>query len=156
MVVVSRGLVIVLAAIGYGVALYEPPSVFSIVIFATSVLGSAFLPSYVCAVWWKKANTPGALASMVVGATVAFVWELAGYVETMQVAPMVAGVVSSTTAMIFVSLATQRIAPVPGHITEVMDEAAAVGQIPRQLLPSVDFDLAPEAAAVDALIKRDK
>ena len=156
MVVVSRALVIVLAAIGYGVALYEPPSVFSIVIFATSVLGSAFLPSYVCAVWWKKANTPGALASMVVGATVAFVWELAGYVQTTEVAPMVAGVVSSTTVMIFVSLATQRIAPVPGHITEVMDEAAAVGQIPRQLLPSVDFDLAPEAAAVDALIKRDK
>ena len=58
MVMVSRSLVLAIAVIGYVVALYEPPTVFTIVIFATSVLGSAFLPAYFCAVWWKKANTP--------------------------------------------------------------------------------------------------
>lgn len=149
MVMVSRGLVLAIALVGYVVALYEPPTVFSIVIFATSVLGSAFLPAYVCAVWWKKANTPGALSSMVVGAAVAFAWEHSHYVETTQIAPMLAGLVSSTTTMIVVSLLTQRIAPVPEHIRIVMDEAATIGPIPKELLAASDLSLGPEAAAVD-------
>ena len=156
MVMVSRGLVVAIAAIGYLVALYEPPTVFSIVIFATSVLGSAFLPAYVCAVWWKKANTPGALSSMVIGASVAFVWEYSGYVESTQVAPMLAGVVSSTITMIVVSLLTQKVAPVPAGILEVMDEAAAIGPIPKRLLAATDETLAPEAAAIRRAISRDE
>ena len=58
MVIVSRALVLIIAFIGYFVALVEPPSVFNVVIFATSVLGSAFLPAYVCAVWWRKQIHP--------------------------------------------------------------------------------------------------
>ena len=156
MVMVSRGLVLAIAVIGYAVALVEPPTVFKIVIFATSVLGSAFLPAYFCAVWWRKANTPGALSSMVVGASVAFAWEYAGYVEATQVAPMVAGVVSSTVTMIVVSLLTQRIAPVPPYIVGVMDEAATVGPIPKKLLAATDMSLAPEASAIDAALARDE
>jgi sodium/proline symporter len=153
MVAVSRGLVLAIALVGYLVALYEPPTVFGIVIFATSVLGSAFLPAYVCAVWWKKANTPGALSSMVIGASVAFVWEYGGYVETTQLAPMFAGVVSSTTAMIVVSLATRKLAPVPEYIAGVMDEAATVGPIPASLLAGADITMSPEAAAIDNAIR---
>ena len=154
MVMVSRGLVLAIAVIGYVVALIEPPSVFSIVIFATSVLGSAFLPAYFCAVWWRKANTPGALASMVVGSTVAFSWEILGMVETTQLAPMLTGVVSSTVTMIVVSLATQKIAPVPAYIHQVMDEAAVVGPIPKRLLAAADTSLGPEAAAIDDALNR--
>ena len=69
MVMVSRGLVLAIGIIGYVIALVQPPAVFTIVIFATSVLGSAFAPAYVCAVWWKKANTPGAIASLRVATT---------------------------------------------------------------------------------------
>ena len=155
MVMVSRGLVLAIAVIGYVVALIEPPTVFSIVIFATSVLGSAFLPAYFCAVWWKKANTPGALASMVIGASVAFVWELSGYVETTEIAPMVAGCVSSSVTMVVVSLLTQKIAPVPAYIKEVMSEAATIGPIPKVLLAAADSGLVPEARAVDAALGRD-
>jgi sodium/proline symporter len=150
MVMVSRGLVLSIAVIGYIVALVEPPTVFRIVIFATSVLGSAFLPAFFCAVWWKKANTPGALTSMVIGASVAFAWEYSGYIETTEVAPMVAGVVSSTITMFVVSLLTQKIAPVPPYILEIMDEAATVGPIPKKLLAATDMSLAPEASAIDA------
>jgi sodium/proline symporter len=149
MVMVSRGLVLAIAVIGYIVALYEPPTVFAIVIFATSVLGSAFLPAYFCAVWWKKANTAGALSSMVVGAAVAFGWEVAGMVETTQMAPMTAGVACSITTMIVVSLLTQKISPVPESIREAMDEAAAVRPIPERLMAATDMSLGPEAAAVD-------
>ena len=149
MVMVSRGLVLAIAVIGYAVALVEPPSVFSIVIFATSMLGSAFLPAYFCAVWWRKANTPGALASMIVGSSVAFFWEYLSLVETTQLAPMLTGVLSSTITMVVVSLATQKIAPVPAFINEVMNEAANIGPIPKKLLAATDTSLGPEAAAID-------
>ena len=148
MVMVSRGLVLAVAVIGYVVALVEPPTVFGIVIFATSVLGSAFLPAYVCAVWWKKANTPGALASMIVGASVAFIWEYAGLVDSTQIHPMVTGVVSSTVTMIVVSLATQKSSPVPPQVLEMMNVAAEVGPIPERYLATADAGLANEAAAI--------
>ena len=156
MVMVSRGLVVAIAAVGYVVALYEPPTVFAIVIFATSVLGSAFLPAYFCAVWWKKANTAGALSSMVVGAGVAFGWEVGGLVDTTQIAPMAAGVACSITTMIVVSLLTQKISPVPEYIIGVMDEAAAVGPIPPHLMQEADLSIAPEARAVDAATNGDR
>ncbi len=148
MVAVSRALVLAVAVIGYFIALVEPPTVFSIVIFATSVLGSAFLPAYVCAVWWKKANTPGALASMVVGASVAFIWEYAGLVDTTQLHPMLTGVVSSTVTMIGVSLATQKSSPVPAQVLDMMNVAAEVGPIPERYLATTDPGLANEAAAI--------
>jgi len=127
MVWVSRGLVLLIGVVGYGVALVQPPTVFGIVIFVTSILGSAFLPAYFCAVWWKKANTPGALVSMVTGATVALAWEIAGLASVTSLHPMLAGLGSSTLAMISVSLATQRVAPVAPHILAAMDEAGQVG-----------------------------
>jgi sodium/proline symporter len=133
MVAVSRGLVFAVAVVGYFVALIEPPTVFSIVIFATSVLGSAFIPAYVCAVWWKKANTPGALSSMITGATVAFVWEYAGLVDSTQLHPMLTGVVSSTVTMIAVSLATQKRSPVPAYLLDMMNTSAEAAAIDRKL-----------------------
>lgn len=148
MVAVSRGLVVAVAVIGYFVALVEPPTVFSIVIFATSVLGSAFLPAYVCAVWWKKANTPGALASMIVGAAVAFIWQYAGLVDTTQLHPMLTGVVSSTITMIVVSLATQKFSPVPPRVLDMMNASAEIGPIPERYLHATDAGLANEAAVI--------
>ena len=126
MVRVSRALVLAIGVVGYGVALVEPPTVFGIVVFTTSVLGSAFVPSFVCAVWWRKANTPGALASMITGASVAFIWEFAMLAETTGWHPMSAGIVGSVVAMVAVSLATQRTSPVPDHVLSAIDEAAAV------------------------------
>lgn len=154
MVIVSRSLVLAIAVIGYVVALVEPPTVFGIVIFATSVLGSAFLPAYVCAVWWRKANTAGALSSMIVGAAVAFFWEYLNMVESTGLAPMVTGAASSTLTMIVVSLATQKLSPVPAYVHEAMDEAANVGAIPAKFLAAADAGLASEAAVVDATLKR--
>jgi len=153
MVFISRGLVLVIALIGYLVALYEPPSVFGVVVFATTVLGSAFLPAYVCAVWWRKANTPGALASIIVGASVSFVWQYADLVATTQLDPMLVGATSSTVTMIIVSLATQTIAPVPEHIREAMGEADRVGPIPQRLLAATDFSMTPEAVEISRALK---
>ncbi len=94
------------------------------VVFVTSVLGSAFLPAYLCAVWWRRANAPGALASMIAGAAVAFLWQLAALQGPSGLHPMLAGLLSSSAAMVLVSLATQRRSPVPREILEQMAEAS--------------------------------
>ncbi len=119
MVRVSRQLVFAIGVVGYAIALLKPPAVFTIVVFATSVLGSAFLPAYVCAVWWRRANTPGALASMVGGASTAVIWQL-GLAERTLVHPMLAGVAVSAFLMVTVSVATAKRWPVPQAVLAAM------------------------------------
>ena len=128
MVLVSRVMVLAIGLVGYLVALLQPPTVFQVVIFVTSVLGSAFFPAYVCAVWWRKANTPGALASIVAGASTAFIWQFIGLEGASGLHPMVAGLIASISAMVLVSLATQKSHPVPQKILDLMTESANLGE----------------------------
>jgi len=132
MIWVSRGLVLAIGAIGYFVALVEPPAVSSVVIFATSVLGSAFAPAVACAVWWRKANTPGAIASMLVGAATSVCWEMLVLAITTTLAPMSAGILASSVTIVVVSLATQSVAPVKPHILAAMDEPLAAGRFRKR------------------------
>lgn len=156
MVMVSRGLVLGIGAIGYVVALVQPPAVFDVVIFATSVLGSAFTPAFFCAVWWKKANTPGAISSMVVGAVVAVVWQVAGLADTTTLHPMSAGIFASSVTMVVVSLATQKLAPVAPHILAAMEETARVRPIPKGMLAISDYALHPEAGEIASFLRGEK
>ena len=126
MVLISRAMVLLIAVAGIGLAIWQPPAVFSLVIFATTVLGSAFVPSYVCAVWWKKANAVGAVCSIIAGSVAAVLWKLCG---SDAIDPMVAGIASSTVAMVVGSLATQRTHPVPADIVDAMAEAARVAPV---------------------------
>ena len=150
---VSRALVLAIGIIGYLVALVEPPAVAFVVIFATSVLGSAFAPAFVCAVWWKKANTPGAIASMVVGAATSVLWELADLAATTTLAPVTVGLTASTVAIVVVSLATQRRSPVPTHVLAAMEETARLGPIPESLIAMSDFALRPEAEEIESMLR---
>lgn len=120
LVLVSRLSVLLLSALALGLALWQPPSVLSLALYATTILGSAFAPSYICAVWWPKANKAGALASMLAGTATAVAWHLD------VVDPMLAGLVASTLAMVIVSLLTQRRYPVPARIREAVAVAANV------------------------------
>ncbi|GED23261.1 sodium/proline symporter [Halomonas halmophila] len=145
MVRVSQLIVLLLGMACALIALFEPPAVFSIVVFTTSVLGSAFLPAYVAAVWWKKANTPGALASIVVGAVVAFLWKYLGLEGATEIHPMLAGLVLSSVTMVTISLATQRRHPVPEHILRAMEETEELRPLPRSLASRQSFEMAHEA-----------
>jgi len=156
MVRVSRGLVLGIGVIGYAVALVQPPAVFDVVIFATSVLGSAFVPAFFCAVWWRRANTPGALASMAVGALVSVGWEVAKLADSTTVHPMAAGIAASSLTMVVVSLLTARSAPVAPHILRAMEEAAKVRPIPRRMRALADFALAPEAGEIEDFLRKER
>ena len=73
-VFVSKASVVVVGIIGVTIAILNPPGIFSLIVDTFSFMGCAFLPSYVCAVWWKKANATGSLVSMISGAVVVQIW----------------------------------------------------------------------------------
>ena len=60
-----------------GVLLARDPnsSVFGIVSFAWAGFGGAFGAVMLCALFWKRSNWQGALAGMVVGGAVVFIWK---------------------------------------------------------------------------------
>lgn len=142
---VSRLIVLLLAVVGFAIAAVEPPAVAAVVIFSTTVLGSAFVPAYICAVWWKKANAVGAIASMLVGTVSSVGWELAELSAVTGLDPMLIGIVCSTTAMVVGSLATQRSNPVPERILRALDETERIGPIPTSLMLGQDRNLAAQA-----------
>lgn len=141
---VSRYTILVVAIIGLVFALIRPPGVFEIVVFATSVLGSAFAPAYVCAVWWKKANAPGAIASMIAGSVGAIAAQLLGLSDSVGLDPMLVGVVLSIIAIIVVSLMTQKSHPVPAEIVEAVEETNRVRRIPTNLAVMQDTALSSQ------------
>lgn len=145
---VSRYTILVVALIGLTFALIRPPGVFEIVVFATSVLGSAFAPAYVCAVWWKKANAPGAIASMLAGSVGAIGAELLGLSDSMGLDPMLVGIVLSIIAIIVVSLLTQKSHPLPPEIVEAVEETNRIRRIPANLAVMQDNALSTQCPAI--------
>lgn len=122
---VSRVTVLAMSAAAIALALWQPPSVLSMALYATTILGSSFAPAYICAVWWKKANSVGALASIIAGAVASVSWDVVGLTAATNLDPMVAGLGASTLAMVLGSLATQKSHPVPDTITRAITLAAA-------------------------------
>lgn len=141
---VSRITIILLAVIATILAITEPPGVFDVVVFATSVLGSAFVPAYICAVWWKKANTVGAISSMVIGTVASVSAELLGSTDGIGFDPMVIGITCSTVAMIAGSLLTQRSHPVPESVRRAVAETARVAPVPARMVAGEDSNLATQ------------
>lgn len=147
---VSRLTILVLAVIGLVLAMARPPGVFDIVVFATSVLGAAFVPAYVCAVWWKSANTAGAISSMLAGTAGAVSAELMGSADALGVDAMVVGILCSTATIVVVSLATRRIAPVPERVRRAVEETSRVGPVPARLALGEDPTLATQRPSVES------
>lgn len=144
MVRVSRLTVLALALGGLVVALIQPPSVLFLATFAATVLGSAFAPAYICAVWWKKANKVGALASMLVGSIVSIAWKLSDLGSTTGLDPMLIGIVCSTLAMIVGSLLTQKSHPVSPHVLTAIEDAASVTAVRQTRSVHEDLDLSAQ------------
>lgn len=95
MLLVSRLLVLVVAVIGYVVAVREPPSVFGVVIFAFGTLGSTFMVPYLAAVYDRKGHGKAVLASMIGGSVASVVWTACQWDLVTKVHPFFAGVVIS-------------------------------------------------------------
>ena len=75
--VMARVVLVIIAAIGVFIARDPNSSVFNIVSFAWAGFGAAFGPIMLLALFWKRANRYGAIAGMVGGGIVVFVWHFA-------------------------------------------------------------------------------
>ena len=73
---VSRITLLVLAAIGIFIALDENSVIFQIVSFAWAGFGATFGPLMLFCLFWKRINKAGAIAGMVSGAGMVFLWKL--------------------------------------------------------------------------------
>ena len=73
---VSRITLLVLALIGVVIALDENSVIFQIVSFAWAGFGATFGPLMLFSLFWKRTNKAGAIAGMVGGAGMVFLWKL--------------------------------------------------------------------------------
>ena len=73
--IVARATVLVIAAIGIILAWDPNSSVFRVVSFAWAGFGAAFGPVVLFSLFWKRSNKWGALAGMVAGGVMVFVWK---------------------------------------------------------------------------------
>ena len=73
--VIARATVIFIAVVGVFLAWNPDSSVFRVVSFAWAGFGAAFGPTVLFALFWRRSNKWGALAGMVVGGGMVFVWK---------------------------------------------------------------------------------
>ena len=123
--IIARSSVVVIAIVAAFIASNENSSVFRVVSFAWAGFGAAFGPVVLFALFWKRTNRWGALAGMVCGGAMIFIWKflvrpLGGAFNIYELLP--AFIVASI-AIVVVSLLT----PAPDkEITEEFEEVKAM------------------------------
>ncbi|WP_026919219.1 sodium/proline symporter PutP [Gordonia shandongensis] len=128
--------VLAIAVIAALLALSPSNSILALVAFAWAGFGSAFGPAVVLCLYWRAMTVAGALAGIVTGASVAYVWGQFPIHET--VYEIIPGVVASTLVAVIVSLLTRRHDPeIDAEFTRAV--AVSLGESSRP-------DPEPEAA----------
>lgn len=73
---VSRITLLAIAVIAAVIAMDENSVIFQVVSFAWAGFGATFGPLVLFSLFWKRTNRPGAIAGMVSGAVMVFIWKL--------------------------------------------------------------------------------
>ncbi len=73
---ISRITLVIISIIGIAIAWDEDSVIFDIVSFAWSGFGATFGPIMLFSLFWKRTTYPGAIAGMVSGAAMVFIWKL--------------------------------------------------------------------------------
>ena len=74
---VSRLTLLAITVIATVIAFDQNSTIFNVVSFAWAGFGATFGPLMVLSLFWKRINRPGAIAGMVSGAAMVFIWKLA-------------------------------------------------------------------------------
>lgn len=116
--IVARAVLIVIAVIGVVIAWDSNSSVFGIVSFAWAGFGAAFGPVMLLALFWKRSNKYGAIAGMIAGGAMVFIWKyvIAGLAEVLNVYELLPAFITGLAVNVIVSLAT------PKPEQEILDE----------------------------------
>lgn len=73
--VAARLTVVIIAVIGVVIARDPDSSIFTIVSFAWAGFGASFGPVMIFSLFWKRSNRNGAVAGMIVGGAMVFIWK---------------------------------------------------------------------------------
>ena len=119
---VARATVLVIAVISIFLAWDPNSSVFRVVSFAWAGFGAAFGPVVLFALFWKRSNKWGALAGMVSGGVMVFVWKylIAPMGGAWSIYELLPAFIVASVAIVVVSLLT------PAPEKAIVDEFEAV------------------------------
>ena len=118
----ARAVLIIIAVLGVILAWDSSSSVFRVVSFAWAGFGATFGPLMLASLFWKRTNKYGAIAGLLVGGIMIFVWKFAvrplgGALDIYELLP---AFICALIAIVVVSLAT------PAPSKEIIDEFDAV------------------------------
>ena len=129
-ILIARVTLVIISIIGVFMARDPNSSVFGIVSFAWAGFGAAFGPVVLFALFWKRSNRWGALAGMISGGAMVFIWE---YVITpygkavgnslLTIYELLPAFLVACAAIVIVSLVT---APPSKEITDEYDKVSAM------------------------------
>lgn len=106
--VVARLTLIVISVIGVILAWDKDSSVFKIVSFAWAGFGASFGPVMLLALFWKRSNKYGAIAGMIAGAVMVFLWKyyIAGLADILNIYELLPAFLFGLIVNVIVSLCT--------------------------------------------------
>ena len=124
---VSRITLLVLTLIGVVIALREDSVIFRLVSFAWAGFGATFGPLILFGLFWKRTNRAGAIAGMVGGAGMVFLWKLviSGFDGVFAIYELLPAFLFSSICIVVVSLLTKK----PSAEIEADFEAVRRGEV---------------------------
>jgi Na+/proline symporter len=108
LLIVARVGVIIVSLIAFVIAYAKIGTIYSLVLYAWSGLGSSFGPLLLLSLYWKKINKYGAWAGILSGGIVAGIWPYMNKLLSINVESMLPGFFCSLILIVVVSLLTQR------------------------------------------------
>lgn len=108
--IVARSTMVIISLVAMFLARDPNSSVFRVVSFAWAGFGAAFGPVVIFALFWKRSNKWGALAGMVTGGVMVFVWKylVAPMGGAFAIYELLPAFVIASVAIVVVSLATEK------------------------------------------------
>ena len=121
LMLLARLSLLIIAVIGIGIAWNPDSSVFQIVSFAWAGFGAAFGPVVLLALFWRRSNKWGALAGMIAGGLMVFIWKFG--VRPIGGAWNIYELLPAFIVAIVVNVVFSLVTKAPGkEITDVFDE----------------------------------
>lgn len=123
--ILARLTVVTISVVAVFLALDPESSVFNIVSFAWAGFGAAFGPAMLLMLFWKRMNKWGALAGMISGGIMVFLWKyvISGLSPVLNIYELLPAFIVSVAAIVIVSLVT------PAPSKEIIDEFEQVGKL---------------------------
>lgn len=108
LLLVSRLGVVIVALVAYLIAYGKISTIYSLVLYAWSGLGSSFGPLLLLSLYWKSVNKYGAWSGILAGGIIAGAWPYINTFIPFTIPSMLPGFLMSFLLIIFVSLATRQ------------------------------------------------